>query len=61
MMFELSQGIDEIFSMIKETVKKCNWLLYCDEEVKIYNTSRTSLLITCLLTPANAVCLDYNR
>jgi hypothetical protein len=58
MMFELSQGIDEVFSIIKETVEKSNWLLHCDEEVKIYNTSRTSLFITCLLSPANAVCLN---
>merc|ERR1712051_143813 len=60
MMFELSQGIDEVFSILKETVKKSNWLLHCDEEVKIYNTSRTSLFTTCLLSPANAVCLDAN-
>ena len=61
MMFELSQGMDEVFSIIKETVEKSNWLLHCDEEVKIYNTSRTSLFITCLLSPANAVCLDGNQ
>ena len=60
MMFELSQGIDEVFSILKETVEKSNWLLHCDEEVKIYNTSRTSLFITCLLSPANAVCLNGN-
>ena len=60
MMFELSQGIDEVFSILKETVEKSNWLIHCDEEVKIYNTSRTSLFITCLLSPANAVCLDGN-
>ena len=60
MMFELSQGIDEVFSILKETVEKSNWLFHCDEEVKIYNTSRTSLFITCLLSPANAVCLDGN-
>ena len=60
MMFELSQGIDEVFSILKETVEKSNWLLNCDEEIKIYNTSRTSLFITCLLSPANAVCLDGN-
>ena len=60
MMFELSQGIDEVFSILKETVEKSNWLFHCDEEVKIYNTSRTSLFITCLLSPANAVCLYGN-
>merc|ERR1712051_696472 len=60
MMFELSQGIDEVFSTLKETVEKSNWLLHYDEEVKIYNTSRTSLFITCLLSPANAVCLNGN-
>ena len=60
MMFELSQGIDEVFSILKETVEKSNWLIHCDEEVKIYNTSRTSLFITCLLSPANAVCLNGN-
>ena len=67
MMFEnycsqkiLFLGMDEVFSIIKETVEKSNWLLHCDEEVKIYNTSRTSLFITCLLSPANAVCLDGN-
>ena len=60
MMFELSQGMDEVFSIIKETVEKSNWLIHCDEEVKIYNTSRTSLFITCLLSPANTVSLDGN-
>merc|ERR1711971_80696 len=61
MMFELSQGIDEVFSILKETVVKSNWFLHCDEEVKIYNTSRTSLFFTCLLSPANAVCLERNQ
>ena len=61
MMFELSQGMDEVFSIIKENVEKFNWLLHIDEEVKIYNTSRTSLFFTCLLSPANAACLERNQ
>ena len=60
MMFELSQGMDELFSIIRENVEKFNWLLHIDEEVKIYNTSRTSLFFTCLLSPASAAGLERN-
>ena len=56
MMFELAQGMDEILTFIRNVVSKYNWTIHIDEPVNIYNTSRTSLFITCLLTPADAVC-----
>lgn len=56
MMFELAQGMDEIFTLIRNVVSKYNWAIHIDEPVNIYNTSRTSLFITCLLAPADAVC-----
>ena len=56
MMFELAQGMDEILTFIRNVVSKYNWTIHIDEPVNIYNTSRTSLFITCLLAPADAVC-----
>ena len=58
MMFELAQGMDEIFTILQDVVSKHNWVLHIDDPVNIYNTSRTSLFITCLLIPAESVCLS---
>ena len=55
-MFELGQNIDEVISIIQSTVSQCGWLLHRDDAISIYNTSRTSLFITCVLSPSNAIC-----
>ena len=57
-MFELSQDCDKIIEFIREECDKCNWLFHCDDALSIYNTSRTSLVYTCILSPSNAFCLD---
>ena len=60
MMFELAQGMDEIITFLRGVVSKHSWMLHIDDAVNIYNTSRTSLIITCLLVPAETVCLSDN-
>ena len=58
MMFELAQGMDDILKSLQDEAAKCKWMIHIDEPVNIYNTSRTALFITCLLTPAHSVCFN---
>ena len=57
-MVELSQGIDDIMEFIRHEVSKLKWIFHCDEKVNIYNTSRASIIITCILCPNNAFIME---